>query len=81
MGVSKSVGSCRGAGQRCEGLNGARRRHVRDTVKAKVTEFSCRSEAGDWLPPSHMKVPVWKDPGLQNKAEFESRLDFICRMG
>lgn len=48
MGVSKSVGSCRGAGQRCEGLNGARRRHVRDTVKAKVTEFSCRSEVGDW---------------------------------
>lgn len=37
MGVSKSVGSWRGAGQRCEGLNSARRRHVRDIVKVEVT--------------------------------------------
>lgn len=48
MGVSKSASTWRGAGQRCEGLNTVRRWHVRDIVKAEVTEFSCRSEVGDW---------------------------------
>lgn len=47
MGVSKSAGSGTGAGQGCEGLNSARRRHVRDIVKGDVTEFSCESEMGD----------------------------------
>lgn len=61
--MTRLVAAGEGQARDAEGLNGARRSHMRDTMRADSTELSCGAEVRSSASP--VKFPGWRNPGLQ----------------